>query len=171
MKIKCDFCKTEYNLAQAPTTSVRCAVCGHVWVPAVPNGRRATLTFIAALCALLSAIVFTVAVVARHRMDNMITTPLVAELIAASPENDDAGTPHFVVHGRIRNLSDEIYGVPDIVVTSRDARGNPIAAQRVMPPATLLDAGASVEFTQRLTAPVAGVKKITIELQNTVYDK
>lgn len=166
MKIKCDFCKTEYSIAHAPTSPVKCAVCGRVWTPAAPARGRATLTFIAAVCALLSAVVFSVAVIARHRMDNANVHPLVAQIVSADTVTDADGVAHFVVRGRITNLSDEIYGVPDIVVVSHGANGAPIAAQRVMPPATLLDAGAGVEFTERLTAPTTGVKKITIELQN-----
>lgn len=171
MKIKCDFCKTEYALATRPTTPVKCAICGHVWTPVTPNTRRATLTFIAAVCALLSAIVFTCAVVARHKMKNMAAGPLVAQLVAATTTTDDAGLAHFVVTGRITNTTYDIYGMPDIVVVSRDEHDNPIAAQRVMPPVTLLDAGASAEFTTQLTAPTTGTKKITIEMLNQGDEK
>ena len=165
MKIKCDFCKTEYNTARTPTSPVKCAICGRTWTPMSPARGRATLTFIAALCALLSAVVFTVAVITRHKINKSHPAPLAAEIVDINTATDDAGIPHFVVHGRINNLSDDIYGVPDIIVVSRDGNGTPVAAQRVMPPATLLDAGATAEFTETLTAPTAGVKKITIELQ------
>lgn len=171
MKIKCDFCKTEYNPARTPTSSVKCAICGRVWTPAAPARTRATLTFIAALCALLSAVIFAVAVIARHKVDNANHAALVAEIADVQTHKDDDGIPHFVVTGRVKNTSDDIYGVPDIIVVSRDANGNPVAAQRVMPPATLLDAGGVVEFTETLTAPTMGVKKITIEMQYQGADK
>lgn len=163
MKVKCDFCKTEYTPARAPTTPVKCAVCGRVWTPATPAKGHATLTFIAALCALLSAVVFAVAVITRHNAGRAARAPLVAEIVDVKTEYDGP-TPHFVVHGRVRNTTGEIYGMPDIIVVSHDASGRSVAAQRVMPPATLLDAGGSTEFTETLTAPTAGVKKITIEL-------
>ena len=173
MKIKCDFCKTEYSLATTPTTPVKCAVCGHVWTVTSPNAKlRATQTFIAALCALLAAGVFAYWAIKLHnRRMEMRNTPLIAELIAADVETDDNGVAHIVIQGRITNISDELYGVPDIVVVSRDGHGNPLARQRVMPPATLLDVGKSVDFTQKLNTPTANVKQITIEMQSLGDDK
>ena len=71
MKIKCDFCKTEYTLDKTPSAPVKCAVCGHVWAVSRPNRRGAVMAFIAAICALLSAIVFAVAVFVRSRIDSV----------------------------------------------------------------------------------------------------
>ena len=58
MKIKCDFCKTEYHIDNIPNTPVQCALCGHTWTVVVGQKRNALLMFFASLCALLSAIVF-----------------------------------------------------------------------------------------------------------------
>ncbi len=165
MKIKCDFCKTEYALDRAPTTPVKCAVCGHVWNVAVPNKRGAWMLFIAALCALLSAIVFTVAVVVKSKIENANRPPLVAELTEITTVADDAGVPRFAVRGAIINQTTEIYGVPDLIVVSRDASGREIARQKFMPSATLVESGASIGFYHVLNTTTNGVKKITVELQ------
>ena len=63
MKIKCDFCKTEYTLDKVSSGGVKCAICGNVWAPDVAPRKNTWLMFFASLCALLSAIVFTVAII------------------------------------------------------------------------------------------------------------
>lgn len=164
MKITCDFCQTEYSLDRAPNSPVRCAVCGHVWHAAAPSRRSAFLVVIAAATALLAAIVFTIVAITHHRASADASRPLVASVTEITTTTDDAGVSHFVVHGTVVNQSGEIYGVPDLIITSRDANGNPIAHQKFMPSATLLDAGGHVSFTHTLAAPTYGVKKITVEL-------
>ena len=165
MKIKCDFCKTEYSVDKIPTTPVKCAVCGHVWGVAQPTRRGAWMVFIAAACALLSAIVFAVAVIVRSRIDNAANKPLVAEISEIKTVTDKDGVPHFVVRGVVVNQTTQIYGVPDLVIVSRDDAGNPVARQKFMPSVPLIDAGATVEFNHTLSAKTDGVKKITVELQ------
>lgn len=166
MKITCDFCKTEYSLDRAPAGALRCAICGHVWAAPTRPRRNALLLFIAALCAALSAIVFTVVVIAHHQASRAAYRPLVAQIAEIKTVIDASGAPHFVVSGTVLNQSNEIYGVPDLIIVSRDENGNPISKQKFMPSATLLDAGASVEFSHTLSAPVTGVRKITVELQD-----
>ena len=165
MKIKCDFCQTEYTIDKAPSTPVRCAICGHTWAVSTASRRGAWMMFIAAACALLSAIVFAVAVVVQSRMDDASRKPLVAEISEIKTITGVDGVPHFVVRGAVTNQTDQIYGVPDLIVVSRDASGNPVARQKFMPSAPLLDAGSSVEFNHTLAASTDGVKKITVELQ------
>ena len=166
MKTICEFCKTEYNISTA-TPRVRCAVCGHVWAPVAHNTRGVWLTFIASITALFAAIVFSVAVITQHRANQTAAArPLVATVTDISSVVDAAGMAHFVVSGRVVNQSDEIYGVPDLIIVSRNADGAEIARQKFMPSATLLDPGAAVEFSHTLSAPANGVKKITVELKD-----
>ena len=165
MKIKCDFCKTEYSLDKVPSSPLKCALCGHVWSASRPSRRGAWMTFIAASCALLSAIVFTVAVIVRSHIDGASHKPLLAEISEIKTVTDKDGVAHFVVHGAIVNQTTQIYGVPDLIIVSRDASGNPIARQKFMPSVPLLDAGASIEFNYTLSSGINGVKKITVELQ------
>ena len=165
MKIKCDFCKTEYTLDKVPTSPVKCAICGHVWSVARASRRGAILAFVTAACALLSAIVFTIAVVVQSRIDSATNKPLIAEISEIKTVVDNGGVPRFVVRGAVINQTDQIYGVPDLVIISRDVHGKPIARQKFLPSVPLLDAGASVEFNHVLSTPTDGVKKITVELQ------
>ncbi len=166
MKIACDFCKTEYNVPGAQGGAVKCAVCGHAWRVAPPSRRGAWMVFFASLCALLAAVVFTVVVVAHHRAAEISNRPLIATVAEVKPVLDAGGVAHFVVRGHIVNQSDEIYGVPDLIIVSRDEAGAPIARQKFLPTTPLLDPGASVEFSHTLSAPATGVKKITVELKD-----
>lgn len=165
MKIKCDVCKTEYSLPNAPNGSVRCAVCGNVWNCAPQSRRGVLLMFFAAICALLAATVFAVAVIVTSRNDNPNKKPLVASITEVSTENNSDGTSRIVVNGTVTNRSEEVYGLPDLIIVLHDDKGNPISRQRFMPSATLLDAGQSVRFSHTLSGDVSGAKKVTVELQ------
>lgn len=120
--------------------------------------------FFAAVCALVSAGVFAFVVIARHNANDTSHRPLVATISDVQTVTDETGVSHFVVNGTVVNRSDDIYGVPDLIVISRDAAGHEIARQKFLPSATLLDAGASVGFTHTLSVPTTGIKKINVEL-------
>lgn len=164
MKITCDFCKTEYNSDIAPTMPVRCAICGHTWTADVRPVRNAWLVFVAALCALLSAIVFAVVMVTHHQVENIQNNPLVARVSGVEMVTDAVGVPHFVVTGDVQNQTDEIYGMPDLIIVMWDDDDNIVSQQKFMPSATLIDAGAGVPFTHTLSGPTTGVAKITAKL-------
>ena len=173
MKIKCDFCKTEYSVDNVPSTPVKCAVCGHSWSVAMPSRKNTWLMFFAALCALLSAIIFAVAVITHHKARQSSHGPLIANVTALETTTNDAGEKQVVVNGTVTNISDAIYGVPDLIIVSTDADGRVLARQKFMPSATLLDAGASVNFNHILSAPI-GVKKVSAhlaDLQTPTQDK
>ena len=165
MKIKCDFCKTEYTLDKVPTTPVKCAVCGHTWVVARPNRRNAIMVFVAAICALLSAIVFTVAVVVQSRINNVAHKPLVAEISEIKTVVGDDGVARYMVRGAVVNRTTQIYSTPDIILVSLDDSGKQIARQKFLPSVPVLDAGSAIEFNHTLSGAADGVKKITVELQ------
>ena len=160
MKIKCEFCKTEYSGQFPAGTPVKCAVCGHTWVPPRTNRRGPLMVFLASLCALLSAIVFTIAVVTRHQIDAASAGPLVAR----APVTDGAGNARLAVDGVVENVSDEIYGVPDLIVVAYDAHDNVIAQQKFMPTATLLDAGSHSQFSHTMSISPMGVKRVLVRL-------
>jgi len=164
MKIKCDFCKTEYNVDGVASTPVKCAICGHTWTVAAAPRKNTWLMFFAALCALLSAIIFTVAVITQHQARMAKHGPLIAEIINLETTTDDMGATHVVVNGAITNVSDSIYGVPDLYIVSTDDAGRVLAKQKFMPSATLLDSGAAVNFSHILAPQPAGVKKISAHL-------
>lgn len=168
MKVKCDVCKTEYSLPSAPTGPVRCAVCGNVWNCAPQSRRGMLLMFFAAVCALLAATVFAVAVIVTSRGDNPNKKPLVAVIERVDTITADDGATKIVVNGMVTNRSEDVYGLPDLIVVLHDANGAPISRQRFMPSATLLDAGQSVRFSHTLSGDISGAKKVTVELlENT----
>lgn len=164
MKIKCDFCKTEYNVDGVASASVKCAICGHTWTVAAAPRKNTWLMFFASLCALLSAIIFTVAVITQHQARMAKRGPLIAEIINLETTTDDMGATHVVVNGTITNVSDSIYGVPDLYIVSTDDAGRVLAKQKFMPSATLLDSGVAVNFSHILAPQPAGVKKISAHL-------
>ncbi len=170
MKLTCDFCKTEYCTDVHPNSSVRCAICGHTWIVPPQTRKNSLLVFIAALCALLAATVFSVVVIAHHQASTEKNKPLVAAVTKVDSVVDAAGVSHFVVSGYVLNQSTEIYGVPDLLIVSLGDDGRVISQQKFMPSATLLDSGARVEFKHTLTAPTTGVKKITAKLDGVGDD-
>jgi hypothetical protein len=165
MKTTCNFCKTEFNLDGVPLGPVSCPLCGNVWTVAAPRRRNSFLVFFAALCALLAAAIFAFVVVMRHNANEKLANPLVASITDITTVTDESGVRHFVVSGTVTNRSDEIYGVPDLIISSRDDDERVIASQKFMPSATLLEPGRSAEFTHTLSAPTTGVKKLTAELK------
>ncbi len=165
MKVVCDFCKTEYSLNKYPTTPVRCAVCGYTWNVPRPARRGAWMIILAAVTALMAAGVFAFAAVSKHQMDEIKNNPLIAVVQRADVITDDDGVSHFVVGGVVKNRSDQIYGVPDLIIVTMDANDNVIAHQKFMPSATLLDPGASVSFSHTLSTSTAGVNKIDARLE------
>ncbi len=164
MKIKCDFCKTQYVVSAKTTGRVRCAVCGHTFAPPAPKRKNAFMTVIAAITALLAVVVFAFVVIVRHNVNDIKQNPLVAEITGVTVMTDHADISHFVVTGTVKNRAGEIYGMPNLIVNSFDMDDRVVARQKFMPTATLLDAGASVEFKYTLAAPTTGVNKVTVEL-------
>ena len=165
MKIKCDFCKTEYTISKIPSNPVRCAICGHTWLVKTPNRRNQFFVFFAALCALLSAIIFAVVVITHSGKNADAKSPLVASIVKTELAPDANGVSHFIVSGIIENRSEEIYGAPDLYIVTYDGDGKQInTPEQFAPPVTLLDAGARAGFVYTLRAPSMGVKKIIVKL-------
>ncbi len=165
MKTVCDFCKTEYNITERSGSAVRCAICGHTWTVAAPTRRNTFLMFFASLCALLSAIIFVVAVVVTYQPSKKDKEPLVAVLTEHQVVTNEAGVKQLVVSGTITNQTTDIYGVPDLIIYLRDANGRVISSQKFMPSATLIDAGGVSEFKHVLSAPVTSdIKSIDVQL-------
>ena len=164
MKIKCDFCKTEYNPAHVSGV-VQCAVCGHSWVVRPPRRRNLFLLFFAAVCALMSACVFAIVVVVHNHARDVAEKPLIAEIDSVDATPDETGAPRIHITGRIVNRSDQIYGVPTLIVSMHDGADRVIARHRIMPPATLLDAGMAATFDQVLDTVPADVRRVSVQLQ------
>ena len=165
MKITCDFCNTEYNASVRPGGMVRCAICGNSWTVAAPARNNSFLVFFSSLCALLSAIVFVVAIVVTQKSDPTKDKPLVAQVTGHDIVTREDGVRKLVVSGTVKNQTMDIYGVPDLVIVLRDGSGHVIHQQKFMPTATLLDAGGQTVFKHVLSAPVSSqIKSIDVEL-------
>lgn len=165
MKITCDFCKTEYNVTSHSGADVRCAICGNTWTVPAPARRNAFLMFFASLCALLSVIIFVIAVVVTHKPDPDRDAPLIARVTGHEIITNDDGTRHLAVSGMVINQTDDIYGMPYVVIVLRDADGRTISQQKFMPTSTLIDAGATSKFIYTLSAPVTNnIKSIDARL-------
>lgn len=165
MKIKCEVCKTEYNLPAKTSGDVRCAVCGYTWTVKMKKNRSGLMVFFASLCALLAATVFAVAVIITSRHDNPDKRPLVAVIDDIQTVTTN-GVSQMVVKGTVTNRSDDIYAFPDLVIVLYGNDDTPIARQRFMPSATFLDVGQSVGFTHKLSGDVSGVRRVAVELMN-----
>lgn len=164
MKIKCDFCKTEYTLDKVSSGGVKCAICGNVWAPDVAPRKNTWLMFFASLCALLSAIVFTVAIITQHQAKNANRGPLVVDVDGVETITDEDGKSRIAVSGRITNVSDVMYALPDLIILSSDENGRVLAQQKFMPMATFLDVGVSTKFRHILGVQPNGVRKISAKL-------
>ena len=162
MKVTCPFCNTEYSANVPSGRTLRCACCGRLWTP----HRRAVSTlllFFAMLIALLAAGLFSATILLKTRAANKPNEPLVVALHPVRFVTDAAGVRHWVVSGTITNKTEKIYGVPSFIVVMKDDSGGTIATQKFLPPAPLLDATESVEFTHTIEEPVADAKRFGIE--------
>lgn len=165
MKIKCDICKTEYNLPAKTSGDVRCAICGHTWTVKTKTNRSGLMVFFASLCALLAATVFAVAVIITSRRDDSNNKPLVAVVDDIQTVTTN-GVEQMVVRGTVTNRSDDIYAFPDLAIVLYGEDGSIIGRQRFMPSATFLDVGQTVGFTHKLSGDVTGVRRVGVELMN-----
>ncbi len=168
MKIVCNFCKTEYNLEHAPTTPVKCAVCGHVWTPRVPFQHKTMIKFIAAVCAFIAACIFSFVVVMNFSGMKK-SQPLITKIDEKNIHTvlDENGNNRIFVSGNITNTTDEIYGLPNIIIISYDAMGNVLSRQTFMPPATLLESKTTVTFNHMLSVDPTNVKRLSVELKES----
>lgn len=169
MKTVCDFCKTEYTLDKYPNLPVKCAVCGHTWVVRRPIYQNTTMKFLAAMCAFIAACVFSFVVILNAHTVSSHKKPLVARIDEKSIHivSDANGDPRIFVAGDITNNTDEIYGLPNIVIISYDDHDNIVARQNFLPPSTLLEAHSTVTFNHLLNVDTKNVKRVSIELKES----
>ena len=169
MKITCGFCKTEYNLDKFPSVPVKCAVCGHTWMPHQPFYQNTMMKFVAAVCALIAAIIFSFAVIMNFKDSGHKNKPLVPKIDEKNIHmvTDENGNNRIFVSGDITNTTDDIYGLPNIIIVSYDSDDNVLSRQAFMPPATLLEAKTTVTFNYMLSVNPTNVKRLTVELKES----
>ena len=168
MKITCDFCKTEYILEHVPNAPVKCAVCGHVWTPRVPMMQKTIIKFIAAICAFIAACIFSVVVIFNLSGTGK-NQPLVTKIDEKNIHTvvDENGNNRIFVSGDITNTTNDIYGLPNIIIISYDANDNVLSRQTFMPPATLLESKTTVTFNHILSVDPTNVKRLSVELKES----
>lgn len=168
MKITCDFCKTEYALDKIPNTSVRCAVCGHVWTPRMPFRQNATIKLIVAICAFIAACIFCLVVVLNFSNGSK-NRPLITKIDEKNIHivTDENGAKRIFVSGDITNTTDDIYGLPNIVIISYDSHDNVLSRQAFVPPSTLLEPKTTVTFNHMLSVDPTHVKRLSVELKES----
>ncbi|MCL2339126.1 MAG: zinc-ribbon domain-containing protein [Proteobacteria bacterium] len=162
MKVTCPFCHTEYAANVPAGRTLRCACCGRLWTPGRRGVSTALLLF-AIITALLAAVLFAATLMIRDRAAAKPNDPLVVTIHPVHVVTDAFGVAHWVVTGTITNKTEKIYGVPSFVVVMKDDRGDVIATQKFLPPAPLLDASESVEFTHTIEESVPNAKRFGIE--------
>lgn len=168
MKIVCDFCKTEYNLDATPNSPVKCAVCGHIWTPRVPISQKTMIKFIAAICAFIAACIFSFVVIVNFSGGKK-NQPLVTKIDEKNIHTmmDENGNNRIFVSGDITNTTNDIYGVPNIIIVSYDGTGNVLSRQTFMPPVTLLESKNTVTFNYMLSVEPTNVKRLSVELKES----
>ena len=164
MKIVCDFCKTEYTLTKLPNVPVKCAVCGHVWSPRKSLSTKGVwLKFFVVIGALIAACIFSFVAVVKFQNNSGKNKPLVARIDEKNIHivRDDKGDNRIFVSGDITNNTDDIYGLPHIIIVSYDINDNVLSRQSFIPPATLLEAKSTVTFNHILSVDPTNVKRVS----------
>lgn len=164
MTITCPFCKTEYRATAGP---VECACCGCVW-RAKRKRRFSFLWLMSVVCFVMALTIFAgVVYLKNNRSDDAVSAPLAVSVTHIHTVVDAYGDSHFVVSGRIRNQTADIYGVPDIIVVLRDENGGELARQKFLSPVPLLDGASSADFTHTFGQSVPAAKKVSVEFDDT----
>ena len=170
MKIVCDFCKTEYTLPKYPGAAVKCAVCGHVWSPRKPFAMNGVwLKLFVVICALIAACIFSFVAIVKFQNGFGKNKPLMARIDESNVHvvRDESGNNRIFVSGEITNNTEDLYGLPKVVVISHDANNNVISRQAFIPPATLLGPKNSVTFNYMLSVDPTNVKRVSVELKES----
>ena len=169
MKIVCDVCKTEYKLNANLNGPVKCAVCGRVWTPHNSINQKQIIKFMAALCALISAVIFSVVVLTVFKGNPDKNKPIFATIDETSTHviKDKDGVNRVFVSGNITNNTGDMYGVPNVVIVSYDVDDNVLSRQTFMPPATFIEAKTTITFNYVLSGNATNVKRVAVELKET----
>lgn len=170
MKIVCDFCKTEYNLTKLPNVPVKCALCGHVWSPRKNISTKGIwLKLFVVVCALIAACVFSFVAIVKFQNTSGKNKPLVARIDEKNIRivRDEKGDNRIFVSGNITNNTDDIYGLPGIIIVSYDINDNVLSRQSFIPPATLLEPKSTVTFNHILSTDPTNVKRVSVELKES----
>lgn len=156
MKIKCNYCGTEYNLKNRPRLPVKCVVCGYEWVVQYKNN---FLIFAVMLCALLSVIVLGFVIFAKYGISNK------SRLLYKITSVNIIDTNSMIIEGYILNNSKYILGNPNVIISLFNKDKKLIKKQTFIPSSTLIDANIKQEFSYKIDNLDNNVKSFSLELQ------
>ena len=80
---------------------------------------------------------------------------------------DEGGNKRIFVSGDITNTTNDIYGLPNIVIVSYDEHDNVLSRQAFVPPSTLLEPKTTVTFNHMLSVDPTHVKRLSVELKES----
>lgn len=156
MKVKCPFCKVEYLIRKSDNREFQCAVCGFVWKEPSNNKKSKFWVFLLSVFVLLLAAFSLIALVLWMPEKS---GPLSVRMDLAQPIEDS-----LVVSGVVKNVSEKLHGVPDLIVSLKDSSGTEIKSQKFPSPVPLLDAGETAHFSVNLDNVPTNVAKISVLL-------
>ncbi|MCL2538352.1 MAG: hypothetical protein FWF34_02035 [Alphaproteobacteria bacterium] len=159
MKTSCPFCKTEYSVTGVPTR-VACAACGNEWAPV--RAKNNFLLIFASICALLATLVFAIVITIKSPRPRKSPDPLIIESVQIIPTESKDNAHGFMVTGTVRNITDKIYGIPDMALELKNDSGDVIETIKIMPPAPLLDAGEHANFKQEVQIKSQSVRRANV---------
>jgi hypothetical protein len=97
------------------------------------------------------------------------TKPLITKIDEKNVHmvTDENGNKRIFVSGDITNTTNDIYGLPNIVIISYDENDNVLSRQAFVPPSTLLEPKTTVTFNYMLSVDPTHVKRLSVELKES----
>lgn len=160
MIIKCDSCKTEYNIKRLKSSKVECAVCGNVWNVSIRQRYNISL-IILSLCALLSALIFSL-IITKIKYETEKKKSLSINIVNVEPYIE-GNIKRLKINYIIKNQTKYIYGVPNINLVMINKNNEIISKQRILSPIPTLEAQASYNNFYILSKPLRNAKKLNLE--------
>ena len=71
------------------------------------------------------------------------------------------------IYALLSNTTNDIYGLPNIVIISYDMHDNVLSRQAFVPPSTLLEPKTTVTFNHMLSVDPTHVKRLSVELKES----
>ncbi|MDR0967372.1 MAG: hypothetical protein LBL75_00875 [Rickettsiales bacterium] len=157
MKITCPFCGVSYSV-RADAGRFQCAVCSHVWRADLRAQKSRRVKLLLSGFILLVAVFILVATILWF--PNNHHDELTANVNSVSQMETSLN-----VSGVIKNISDNLYGIPDMFVIITDKSGVVINSYRFSPPAPLLDSGESINFSVDVPGSYTGAIKVMVKFK------
>ncbi|MDR3208391.1 MAG: hypothetical protein LBT45_00920 [Rickettsiales bacterium] len=153
MQAICSFCKTTFRVGKSGAG--KCPVCGRrTGAPKKRSSPTAKL-FVAALLFLLTSIFAVVSMNVFRRNEK-------SELLQASISKIVIAESGYIVHGNIRNFSENTYSIPDLVFVLKTDSGVVLNQIVQLPPHGLIEPMSDIEFVRVLTPKISGAGKISV---------